>query len=181
ATSIATWTLLLARGPRADAPTRAGHVLAGVAFVASGLVALAALRARPEGLAWATLVLVTAWANDTGAFLGGKLLGQRRLLPAVSPGKTREGLAIGGLVGVAGALVTALGFDAVSRDDAITVGILAAIAGPIGDLCKSMIKRAAGAKDSGSLFLAHGGMLDRIDAVLFDAVAVLAYLAVIGR
>ncbi|HET9992986.1 MAG TPA: phosphatidate cytidylyltransferase, partial [Kofleriaceae bacterium] len=179
ATSIATWTVLLACGPRADAPARAGHLLAGLAFVAGGLVALAALRARPDGLAWAALVLVAAWSNDTGAFVGGKLLGKHRLLPAVSPGKTSEGLAIGAIAGVAGALAAHVWFDAISRDDAIAVGLITAVVGPIGDLSKSLVKRAAGVKDSGTLFLAHGGMLDRIDAVLFDALGVLAYVTAV--
>jgi len=179
--SMATWTLLLAYGPRLEAPAHAGHLLAGLAFVAGGLVALAVLRARPDGLAWSAIVLVTAWANDTGAFLGGKLLGHHLLLPSVSPGKTREGLAIGALVGVAAAIATHLWCDAISREDAIMIGIIAAVLGPIGDLSKSMLKRAAGAKDSGRLFLAHGGMLDRIDAVLFDSVGVLGYLTLIHR
>ena len=181
AVSAATWALLLVRGPRREAPACVGHVLAGMAFVASGLVALAELRAGADGLAWSAIVLIAAWANDTGAFVGGKLLGKHKLLPAVSPGKTREGLAIGAIVGVAGAMAADLWFDAISRDDAIMVGIIAAVLGPIGDLCKSMLKRSAGVKDSGSLFLAHGGMLDRIDAVLFDAMGVLAYVLLVQR
>lgn len=179
--SMATWACLLAYGPRPEAPASVGHLLAGVAFVAGGLIALAVLRARPDGLAWSAIVLATAWGNDTGAFLGGKLLGNRPLLPAVSPGKTREGLAIGAVVGIAAAIATQLWFDAITRDDAIMVGIIAAVLGPIGDLSKSMLKRAGGAKDSGKLFLAHGGMLDRIDAVLFDAVGVLGYVTLVHR
>ncbi len=181
ATSMATWSFLVAYGPRREAPAHAGHVLAGVAFVASGLTALAVLRARPDGLAWSVIVLAAAWANDTGAFLGGKLLGSHLLLPSVSPGKTREGLAVGAIVGTGGALVTHLCFSAISRDDAIVIAIITAVLGPIGDLSKSMLKRAAGVKESGSLFLAHGGMLDRIDAVLFDAVGVLAYVTLAHR
>lgn len=174
--SMATWTVLLVCGPRPEAPSHAGHQLASIAFVAGGLGALAVLRARPDGLAWTTIVLATAWANDTGAFVGGKLLGKHLLLPPVSPGKTREGLAIGALVGIAAALATQLGFDAITPADALAIGLIAAVLGPIGDLSKSMLKRAAGVKDSGKLFLAHGGMLDRIDAVLFDAVGVLGYV-----
>lgn len=177
-TSVVTWASMLVFGPREEAPGRAGHVLAGIVFVASGLVALAVLRARTDGLAWATIVLVAAWSNDTGAFIGGKLLGRHSLLPSVSPGKTREGLATGALAGIGGAAATHLWFPEISLRDAVIVGFIAAVFGPIGDLCKSMLKRAAGAKDSGRLFRAHGGMLDRIDAVLIDALAVVGYLAI---
>lgn len=176
-TSTVAWTVVLATGPRVEAPARVGHVLAGLVFVGSGLTALAMLRARPDGLAWSTLVLATAWSNDTAAFLGGKLLGRHRLLPAVSPGKTWEGLATGALGGIVGALVTRACFRVISLRDAILVGTIAAVVGPIGDLNKSMLKRAAGAKDSGTLFGAHGGMLDRIDALLYDAIAVASYVA----
>ncbi len=180
-TSMATWAFLLAYGPRHEAPAHAGHLFAGIAFVARGVIALAVLRARPDGLGWSTIVLATAWGNDTGAFLGGKLLGNHLLLPEVSPGKTREGLAVGAVVGIAAAIATELCFESITRDDAIMIGIIAAVLGPVGDLSKSMLKRAAGAKDSGRLFLAHGGMLDRIDAVLFDAVGVLGYVTLTHR
>ncbi|HSN25025.1 MAG TPA: phosphatidate cytidylyltransferase [Kofleriaceae bacterium] len=175
--SIASWTFLLARGPRGDAPARAGHVLAGIVFAGAGLAALAMLRSRADGLAWTAIVLAAAWSNDTGAFLGGKLLGRHRLLPVVSPGKTWEGLGFGAAAGLMGGLVAAACSPALSTRDGCVVGALAAIVGPVGDLTKSMVKRAAGAKDSGTLFRAHGGMLDRIDAVSYDAIAVAVYVA----
>lgn len=177
-TSMATWISLLLFGPRGDAPTYAGHAIAGFVFVSTGLTALAVLRMHQDGFEWAATVLIVVWANDTGAFLGGKLIGSRKLIPTVSPGKTREGLVVGALVGLAGALAAHLGFAAIARTDAIAIAIIAAVFGPMGDLCKSMMKRAAGVKDAGKLFLAHGGMLDRIDAVLFVAPPVLAYLLV---
>ena len=175
--SMATWTAVLFRGPRGDAPTRAGLLVGGLLFVAVGLVALAALRARPDGLSWSAGVLIAAWANDTGAFLGGKLVGRHRLIPAVSPGKTWEGLAIGGAAGVGAMLGAHPHLAGLALRDSLAIGVIAAIVGPIGDLCKSMVKRAAGVKDAGRLFLAHGGMLDRIDAILFDAAAVLVYVS----
>lgn len=178
ATSVASWMWLLFRGPRGDAPVRAGLVVGGVVFVSSGLVALAVLRARPDGMAWSAAVLIASWANDTGAFFGGKLLGRRRLLAAVSPGKTWEGLVAGAATGV-GAMITVRPWLAtLSLGDTIAVGLIAAVLGPIGDLCKSMIKRAAGVKDAGKIFLAHGGMLDRIDAILLNAPATLVYVLV---
>jgi phosphatidate cytidylyltransferase len=178
-TSMATWISLLLLGPRADAPAFAGHAIAGFVFVSTGLTSLAVLRMHQDGFAWATTVLIVVWANDTGAFLGGKLLGSHKLIPSVSPGKTREGLAVGAIAGLAGALDAHVGFAAIAREDAIVLALIAAVLGPMGDLCKSMMKRAAGVKDAGKLLLAHGGMLDRIDAVLFVAPPVLAYLELV--
>ncbi|HEU4729554.1 MAG TPA: phosphatidate cytidylyltransferase [Kofleriaceae bacterium] len=177
ASSIAAWTALLVRGPRSDAPARAGLLVGGLVYIATGVVALAALRARPDGLSWSACVLIAAWGNDTGAFLGGKLVGRHHMIPAVSPGKTWEGLACGAIAGLAASLGAQRWFTGLTLRDALAIGAIAAVAGPIGDLCKSMVKRAAGVKDSGKIFLSHGGMLDRIDAILFDAPAVLAYLA----
>jgi phosphatidate cytidylyltransferase len=178
ASSIVAWTALLAGGPRGDAPVRAGLLVSGIVYIATGLVALAALRARPAGLSWSAGVLISAWANDTGAFLGGKVAGRHRMLPAVSPGKTWEGLACGAVTGLGASLGAGYLLAGLTVGDRVAIGAIAAVAGPIGDLCKSMVKRAAGVKDAGKILLAHGGMLDRIDAILFDAPAVLAYLAV---
>ena len=174
--SVLTWTALLIRGPRHEASRRSGVLVGAIVYIATGLVSLAVLRARSDGLAWASAVLIATWANDTGAFFGGKLVGRHRLLPAVSPGKTWEGVAVGAVVGMAGAIGARAWFGAPPLAAAIAIGVIAAVLGPIGDLCKSMVKRAAGVKDTGKLFLAHGGMLDRIDALLLNAPGVLAYV-----
>jgi len=176
ASSALTWTVLLISGPRREAMKWAGLVIGGVVYISTGLVSLAVLRARPDGLAWSAVVLIATWANDTGAFLGGNAFGRHRLLATVSPGKTWEGFAVGAVVGIVAAVVARTWFGALSVEDAVVIGVLAAVLGPIGDLCKSMMKRAAGTKDTGRLFLAHGGMLDRIDAILLDAPGVLAYV-----
>jgi phosphatidate cytidylyltransferase len=176
--SLITWTVLLIRGPRRDATRWAGLVIGGIVYISTGLGCLAVLRAHRDGVAWSAAVLIAAWANDTGAFFGGKLLGRHRLLPPVSPGKTWEGLAVGAVVGMVAMVWARTWLGALSLGDAVAIGAIAAVLGPIGDLCKSMMKRAAGTKDSGRLFLAHGGMLDRIDAILFDAPGVLAYVVV---
>jgi len=174
--SLIAWAALVIGGPRPDVVRWTGIIVGGVVYIATGLVSLAALRVRPDGLAWSAAVLIAAWANDTGAFFGGKLLGRHRLLPIVSPGKTWEGLAVGAVIGTVATVSARVWLDELSFGDAVVIGGIAAVLGPIGDLCKSMVKRAAGTKDSGRLFLAHGGMLDRIDAILFDAPGVLAYV-----
>lgn len=176
--SAIAWTALLIGGPRPEVARWTGLVAGGVLYISTGLVSLAVLRARPDGLAWSAAVLIAAWANDSGAFFGGKLLGRHKLLPSVSPGKTWEGFAAGAVVGVLAMIAARTWLDVLSFTDAVVIGGIAAVVGPIGDLCKSMVKRAAGTKDTGRLFLAHGGMLDRIDAILFDAPSVLAYALV---
>jgi phosphatidate cytidylyltransferase len=115
-------------------------------------------------------LLITVMLSDTAAYFVGCTLGRHRLAPRLSPGKTVEG-ALGGLAGgVAGALlVRALGLPQVPVAHAVGLGILVAVLGIAGDLDESLLKRWAGVKDSGTLFPGHGGMLDRLDSLLFGA------------
>ncbi len=149
----------------------------GIFYVGGLLVGLPLMhRDLADGSLWVTTAVAVTFANDTGAYFTGRALGRHKLAPAISPGKTIEG-AVGGLVtGVAFMFVArATFFPALSATDAIVIGGAAGILGPAGDLLESMIKRAAGAKDSGRLIPGHGGILDRIDAVLFVGAFVYAY------
>jgi phosphatidate cytidylyltransferase len=179
--SLATWIAHLLVGPRAEASTRVGHILAGLLFTSMGLYALSILRGGKEGLLWASATLLVSWANDSAAFFVGKTLGRRKLFPAVSPGKTWEGL-FGGTLGGVAALMAVHGTlpEGLPVRDCLALGLLAGIFGPLGDLSKSMLKRAYHVKDFGQLLPGHGGMLDRIDAVLFNAPVVLAYRLLLG-
>ncbi len=175
---MASWCLRLFRSEITGAPEHVGHSVAGVLFVGPGLSALAHLRAGPDGWPWTVLVLLATWLNDTAAYAGGRLLGRHRLAPAVSPGKTWEGFAFGALGSLAGIFVSrVLLLPRLTLIDCLALGTATAIAGPVGDLCKSVLKRASGVKDSGRLIPGHGGILDRIDAVLFNAPIVLAISA----
>lgn len=134
------------------------------------VASLVGLRLR-FGVGWVILSFVTTWANDTAAYFAGHAFGRHKLFERISPKKTWEGFAGGVLGSVAGALVTRwlllggeLGIGA-----AAIVGLGASILGPLGDLAESMIKRAAGVKDSSRIIPGHGGLLDRIDALLFVA------------
>lgn len=130
----------------------------------------------PRGRDLAVLLFWVVWLADAAAWAVGSLWGRRKLIPAISPGKTVEG-AIGALVfAVLAALVArAWFFTRLTLRDAIVVGLLLAIAGMIGDLLESMLKRAASVKDSGAWFPGHGGMLDRTDSLLFAAPVLFYY------
>lgn len=125
------------------------------------------------------LLIFSTWASDTFAFAVGKFMGKTKLCPAISPGKTTEG-AIGGFVGT---IVTALIFSLIfqfSLLHALAIGIIVAIAAPLGDLVESILKRTCDVKDSGTLIPGHGGVLDRFDSLLFAAPAVYVYLVLIS-
>jgi phosphatidate cytidylyltransferase len=116
-------------------------------------------------------ILVGTFIGDTGAYLGGRLLGRRRLAPQISPNKTVEGLVIGMVAAVLATWFAGLYQDWLGGWEALALGVAVALAAPVGDLFESKVKRDAGTKDAGTLFGAHGGALDRLDAALFTLVA----------
>jgi phosphatidate cytidylyltransferase len=116
-------------------------------------------------------VLVGTFLGDTGAYLGGRAFGHRPLAPRISPNKTVEGLVCGMLTAVAAVFFAGLYQDWLSTGQALVLGLGVALTAPLGDLFESLIKRGAGAKDTGRFFGAHGGALDRLDAALFTLVA----------
>jgi len=123
---------------------------------------------EPNGHRWLLTALAIVWAADSGAYFAGRAFGRRKLAPRISPNKTVEGL----LGGLAAGLVVALGFGWLAGVAAADIGwlllvaALAVLASVLGDLFESLLKRHAGAKDSGSVIPGHGGVLDRIDGVL---------------
>lgn len=171
------WTYHLIRGPLPEAPVRSAHLLTGYLYGAVGLTALSALRVQDGGMAWVICALVITWGNDTSAYFAGRFLGRHKLYVEVSPNKTWEGF-FGGMVGSVGGMFIARAgfFPEFTATDCVVLGVVGGIAGPIGDLCESMLKRAYGVKDSGKIIPGHGGMLDRIDALLFNAPLVFIYV-----
>ena len=134
----------------------------------------------PAGSAWMLMLLLVVWGYDTGAYLTGRWLGRRRLIDHVSPSKTLEGLA-GGLVAATLAAGIGAWLIGLAPWHPLVIGPLVGLAAQAGDLAESLLKRAAGRKESGFLIPGHGGMLDRIDSFLFAAPALAGYaLLVVG-
>jgi phosphatidate cytidylyltransferase len=115
-------------------------------------------------------VLIGTFVGDTGAYLGGRLFGRRPLATRISPNKTVEGLICGMLAAVLAVFIAGLYQTWLTQGKAIELGLAVAVLGPLGDLFESLVKRDAGAKDAGTLFGPHGGILDRIDSALFTVV-----------
>jgi phosphatidate cytidylyltransferase len=144
--------------------------LLGVYWIGLALAHAVLLRGLPHGLGIVIDVLVGTFLGDTGAYFGGRLFGKRPLAPTISPNKTVEGLLIGMLCTVLGVWIAGRYQEWLPGTHAIVLGLGVALVTPIGDLFESFVKREARTKDSGGLFGAHGGALDRLDAVLFAAV-----------
>jgi phosphatidate cytidylyltransferase len=134
-----------------------------------------------SGAAWALMLVLVVWGYDTGAYVTGRLVGRRRLLDHISPSKTIEGMAGGLVLGTVAAGIGAM-FVGLEPWHPLVIGPLVGLAAQAGDLAESMLKRAAGRKESGFLVPGHGGILDRIDSFLFAAPVLAGYaLLVAGR
>jgi phosphatidate cytidylyltransferase len=143
----------------------------GVYWIGLAVAHAILLRDLPHGGAIIVDVLVGTFIGDTGAYLGGRALGRRRLAPSISPNKTVEGLVVGMITAVLAVVAAGLYQDWLSLGQSALLGLAVAIAAPIGDLFESQVKRDAGTKDAGRLFGVHGGALDRLDAAFFALVA----------
>ncbi len=138
------------------------------------------LRDRADGLWWMGAALVCTWAFDSAAYLLGRRFGRRKLWPAVSPGKTWAGTLGGTLVAMAVSLAT-VHFLKLSYPQALGLGLVVAVLAQLGDLVESVIKRQVGVKDTGTFLPGHGGILDRIDGLLFSTVGVFYFATLVGR
>lgn len=178
--TIGLMSCLLASDDPAGAVNSLGHMLLGVIYAGAFLPHFIWLRVEPSGNgpSWVLFVLAVAMGGDSGGYFAGHFFGKHLLMASVSPKKTIEG-ALGAIAGnlLAGALVRAFQLPMLSWREAL---LLAAVAGglaQIGDLCESLLKRAFGAKDSGWLLPGHGGVLDRVDSLVFPIVLVYYYVS----
>ncbi|HEV7132453.1 MAG TPA: phosphatidate cytidylyltransferase [Gaiellaceae bacterium] len=161
---------------RTSAPSTVaiGATVLGAAWIGSGLGAVVLLRQEHhQARLLAFTVLLTVWAADTFAYFAGRLFGRHRLAPKLSPGKTWEGFVVGSAAGVFVSFVAL--YDTrhtyLSSWQAVVLGLVVVLASAAGDLFESMLKRDMEVKDTGRLLGGHGGMLDRVDALLFAAPA----------
>ena len=161
--------LCVAQRPRGGAAGVSVTIL-GLAWIGLALAHAVLLRNLPHGDGIVVDVLVGTFVGDTGAYLGGRMIGSSRMAPTISPNKTWEGLGVGFLLGTLGVWFAGLYQEWLSGWHALLLGAAVCLAAPVGDLFESYLKRDAGTKDTGTLFGAHGGALDRLDAVLFAAV-----------
>jgi phosphatidate cytidylyltransferase len=149
-----------------------GVTLLAIAWIGAPFAHAVLLRDLPlHGGALLVDVLVATFVADTAAYLGGRLFGRHPLAPSLSPNKTVEGLLAGFVGGTIGFWFAGLYQDWLSGVDALVMGACIAAVAPVGDLFESMIKRDLDVKDTGRAFGPHGGLLDRLDAVLFTVVA----------
>ncbi len=143
---------------------------AGLLYIGVTFPFVFLLRDRPDGGWTLMMVMAITFLSDTGGYFAGRFLGKHKLYPAISPKKTVEGLMGGLALAVAAAFVARHVFPGhghLTPVDCIVLGVVGALFAVTGDLVESMIKRATGVKDSGTLIPGHGGMLDRIDGLLF--------------
>jgi phosphatidate cytidylyltransferase len=173
---MATFPVLFVAGVMRQDRSRIAYSLAvtvfGLVWIAWPFAHAVLLRDLPvHGAALLIDVLVATFVSDTSAYGAGRMFGRRPLAPALSPNKTVEGLIGGFLGGTLAFWFAGLYQDWLPGTDALIIGAAVGILAPIGDLFESMIKRDLGTKDTGNMFGPHGGVLDRLDAVLFTVVA----------
>ncbi len=161
--------------------TRGAHAMTGILWAGGLLGATGALRLLPHGEAWLYLACVMAWGSDTGAYFAGRLLGKHKLYEKVSPNKTWEGAIGGVIVATMGAflLIYLYGAPSIAPIHLALIAPAASALGQIGDLAESLLKRSVGVKDSGKIMPGHGGLLDRVDALIFAGPALLAYAVLV--
>ncbi|HEU5226886.1 MAG TPA: phosphatidate cytidylyltransferase [Ktedonobacteraceae bacterium] len=135
----------------------------------------------PRGAWWLLVVLLGVWGFDSAAFFSGRYWGRHKMAPAISPAKTWEGAFGGFILSIAAGLLLTVNPLGVPWYLAIVLGVLIGIAAVLGDLAESLIKRQTHVKDSGQLMPGHGGMLDRIDSLLFAVIVVYLFAQLVGK
>ncbi|MEA2479118.1 MAG: phosphatidate cytidylyltransferase [Thermoleophilaceae bacterium] len=166
-----TFVLSLLRPGRENVSWAIAMTMLGVVWIPLALAHAVLLRELPHGGALVVDVLIGTFIGDTCAYFGGRAWGRRPLAPLISPNKTLEGLLCGIAGGTFAFWLFAFAYqDWIPGGKALLIGFCVALAAPLGDLFESLVKRDLDVKDTGRFFGAHGGVLDRLDAVFFTAV-----------
>lgn len=170
-------SVLFTVGPTLErAADDVARLMLGVVWIGGCGASLVHVRRAEDGLIWLIALLAIPWGGDTGGYFAGKYLGNSKMYPLVSPKKTWAGF-VGGLAASVLALFVLRSIAGVLTPlDCVLLGLVLGVAGVVGDLSESLLKRAFNVKDSGSILPGHGGMLDRIDSVLFVAPLLYVYI-----
>lgn len=173
---VALLASLLSPDPIDTAGSRAGWLFGGPIYVGGLLITVDLLHGLPFGARWVVLAMMLAFLSDTAAYFAGRAFGRHKLYEKLSPKKTIEG-SLGGLVGAVGGAFFALYVMnlPIPVPHAVALGVVAGALGQAGDLLESLLKRSAGVKDSGNILPGHGGLLDRVDALMFTAATTWLY------
>ena len=178
-TFVAMLLVFFVSSARQNAVAGFAVTLLGVAWVGGGLAHFMLVRDIPfDGRLLVFTILITVFADDTAAFFVGRAVGRHRLAPVISPGKSIEGFVGGTVAGVAVTFFALYEQDVVSTWESLVLGLVIALAATLGDLFESAVKRDLGVKDSGHLLGGHGGVLDRVDSLLWAGPA--AYFALLA-
>ncbi len=178
-TFVAMLLVFFVSSARQNAVAGFAVTLLGVAWVGGGLAHFMLVRDIPvDGRLLVFTILITVFADDTAAFFVGRAIGRHRLAPVISPGKSIEGFIGGTVAGVAVTFFALYEQDVVSTWESLVLGLVIALAATLGDLFESAVKRDLGVKDSGRLLGGHGGVLDRVDSLLWAGPA--AYFALLA-
>ena len=174
---VALTFILTLRPHRGPAPaTDIAWTVLGIFWIGGGGAGAVSMLTLPDGVVILLAHVLTTAADDIGAFFAGTALGRHKMAPSISPAKSWEGF-VGGFIA---ALIVGAGFgsfiDALGMNHGLAIGAIIGFLAPVGDLAESLVKRELGIKDSGSMLPGHGGMLDRLDAILFGAPLVFLYL-----
>jgi phosphatidate cytidylyltransferase len=179
ATVPAALLVFFVSGARQHAVAGFAVTVLGVAWVGGGLAYLMLLRDIPsDGRLLILVILLTVFADDTAAYLVGRTVGRHRMAPVISPGKSWEGFVGGTAAAVAVAFFALYDQGVVTNGESLVLGLVIALAATLGDLFESAVKRDLGVKDSGTLLAGHGGVLDRVDSLLWAGPA--AYVALLA-
>lgn len=168
------WSMRPGRGP--TAASDAAWTIFGLTWIGGGGAGAVSILVMDGGVALLVASILIVACDDIGAFFAGTRLGRHKMAPSISPAKSWEGF-VGGIgTALAGGLFFASVLDEMTVPTGLALGLIAALLAPVGDLAESLVKREIGIKDSGRLLPGHGGMLDRLDAIIFCCPAMSLYL-----
>ncbi len=171
---------LFRTGDMESVGARASYTFTGLYWAGALLAVTSSLRGLPHGTGWLVLACVIAWGSDTGGYFAGRFLGKHKLYPKVSPKKTWEG-SVGGVIAATGGAFACRQIFALDVEP-MHLAIMAPVAtvlGQIGDLTQSMLKRSVKVKDSGTIMPGHGGLFDRVDALIFVGPVLFVYATMV--